>query len=77
MDQISVTILAVAGSNLSGNQQRMSHADVVSSIGDVEPEEKKGIKLALFNAVGGAGAFKPADEIVDCDLADMRPAKLG
>lgn len=56
---------------------RMSHADVVSSIGDVEPEEKKGIKLALFNAVGGAAAFKRADEIADCDLADMRPAKLG
>lgn len=54
---------------------RSSHADVVISIGDVDPETKKGIKLALFNAVGGASAFKRGHEVADCDIHELRPSK--
>lgn len=57
-------------------EERPAHADLVASQGAPEPEVQKAIKLLLFNAIGGASAYRPVDAVTDCDLMPYLPEKL-
>jgi hypothetical protein len=32
--------------------------------------------MQLFNAIGGAAAFVPSDEVQDCDLTQFKPEAM-
>lgn len=55
---------------------RMSHADVVYSDAEIEPELVSALKRVLFNQIGGLKAIKLVSDLEDCDLTGFLPEVL-